>query len=133
MNRRSFLTGLAGILAATQAPALVSAGNIMRIKPVLLLDDFQLETIELPRGTFRVDGNADWQEIMARIRDGLPLDARTYRPDRTIVIDGRGSILNGSNATIVFKPTFKGQNVIESRNGARGMVGRLHCFATQMV
>ncbi len=128
MNRRSFLTGLAGILAATQAPALVSAGNIMRIKPVLLLDDFQL-----PRGTFRVDGNADWQEIMARIRAGLPLDARTYRPDRTIVIDGRGSILDGRNATIVFKPTFKGQHVIESRNGARGMVGRLHCPPPPMV
>lgn len=36
MNRRHFLTGLAGILASGVAPAVLPAGSIMRVKPVLL-------------------------------------------------------------------------------------------------
>lgn len=36
MNRRNFLTGLAGILASGVAPAVLPAGSIMRVKSVLL-------------------------------------------------------------------------------------------------
>jgi hypothetical protein len=44
MNRRHFLTGLAGILASGVAPAVLPAGSIMRVKPVLLPGiDFHLD------------------------------------------------------------------------------------------
>jgi hypothetical protein len=45
MNRRHFLTGLAGILASGVAPAVLPAGSIMRVKSILLPgDDFDWES-----------------------------------------------------------------------------------------
>lgn len=55
MNRRRFLTGLAGILASGVAPAVVPAGSIMRIKPVLVPGkDFVFTVEDVIRGASEV-------------------------------------------------------------------------------
>lgn len=125
MNRRSFLTGLAGILAAGAAPSIVSAGNIMRIKPILLPPDY---TDVMPSAREIVDsitlhvgenhgfkpgdqievfshGNGDWYEVMRCINGDIALDpGRVYRVDRPIDI-GAGQRLRGGHSTIEALPT----------------------------
>ncbi len=45
MNRRSFLTGIAGILAASQAPLYVRSGILMPVRKVLTIDHWKSDVI----------------------------------------------------------------------------------------
>lgn len=72
MNRRHFLTGLAGILASGVAPAVLPAGSIMRVKAVLVPG----EDFDPYRG---IQWDQEFIQELKRIQAENP-----YRPTLTI-------------------------------------------------
>ena len=61
MDRRRFLTGLAGILAAGAAPAVVRAGSLMRVRPIILPQYYDVP--EFKFGPFSCADDALAQEL----------------------------------------------------------------------
>lgn len=79
MNRRGFLSG---ILALSAAPAIVSAGTLMRIQPAKIIlwgdgvhdDTAGLEALHLDREVYRPDGS-----ILRASADRIYLPAGKYK------------------------------------------------------
>lgn len=93
MNRRNFLGGMAGILAAGFAPAAIGSGVLMPARKILVPEDFPdfyTRTYKVPREPF-ADGHMHWwgesdsridsAEFWAQVRAANPAKMFAYVGD----------------------------------------------------
>lgn len=130
MDRRGFLTAM---LAACAAPALVRAESIMRIKPVLLLDDIAASNTRSLQNALidnAITDGSDWAIIMGALAAGMThlLPPREYVIDRPLVLESNQS-LNLNYATLAVRQGYghdcmvycKGENITISNILVRGI------------
>ena len=79
MNRRGFLTGMAGILAAGYAPSVLPSGIIMPIRKLLLPEDFGY-TMTIIAEPFVINKNGFVIERMELLADVSNATTLTVHP-----------------------------------------------------
>jgi dUTPase len=91
MNRRRFLTGIAGMLAAGQAAAILPASSIMRVKAIVLPD------------TYRIVNGGLYGSILLHDCE-LNLFVRNDSRDQLTVRINDRRVLVPANSTVLLKP-----------------------------
>lgn len=93
MNRRSFITGMAGILAAAAAPAVLPSGIIMPVRK-LWTPSTQIVTITDYSIDFSVTNSSRWPMTVEIFREDLPefplIKSTISGGERLIYEHGRG-------------------------------------------